>query len=98
MAWTWCISSKPQAPPAQEQAIQVRILADAYGLDIPARSSLVDAILDRQIRNALWWRQHLNAPQPHAADNEQVHARIAWSRREHDYTTDSRTVFASALR
>ncbi|MDO0916973.1 phosphotransferase [Streptomyces sp. DT2A-34] len=98
MAWTWCISSKPQAPPAQEQATQVRILADAYGLDIPARSSLVDAILDRQISNALWWRQHLNAPQPHVADNEQVHARIAWSRREHDYTTANRTVFASALR
>ncbi|MDQ0956093.1 hypothetical protein QFZ24_010102 [Streptomyces phaeochromogenes] len=92
MAWTWCISSKPQAPPAQ-----VRILADAYGLGIPARSSLVDAILDRQIRNALWCRHH-HTPQPHVADNEQVHARITWSRREHDYTTANRTVFTSALR
>ncbi|MFE7278451.1 phosphotransferase [Streptomyces sp. NPDC057623] len=98
MAWTWCISSKPQASPAQEQAAQVRLLADAYGLDTLARSSLVDAILDRQIRNALWWRQHLNTPQPRVADNEQVFSRIAWSRREHDYTAANRDVFLSALR
>ncbi|MFI5555363.1 aminoglycoside phosphotransferase family protein [Streptomyces sp. NPDC051738] len=98
MAWTWCISSKPQGPPAPEQAIQVRTLADAYGLDGSARGSLVDAILDRQTRNALWWRQHLDAPQPRVADNEQVMARIAWSRREHDYTIANRALFASALR
>jgi Ser/Thr protein kinase RdoA (MazF antagonist) len=98
MAWTWCISSKPQAPPTQEQAAQVRTLADAYGLDTPARGSLVDAILDRQLRNALWWCERLNAPQPRMADERQFLARIAWSRREHEYTTANRTVFASALR
>ena len=32
MAWTWCISSKPDAPPAASQAAQVRILAGAYVL------------------------------------------------------------------
>ncbi|KPI00662.1 aminoglycoside phosphotransferase [Actinobacteria bacterium OK074] len=98
MAWTWCISSKTQAPPAQEQAAQVRILADTYGLDAPARADdLVDAVLDRQLRNALWWRQHLEAPHPRVADDDQILARIAWSRREHDYTTAHRAVFTNAL-
>ncbi|MER5185350.1 aminoglycoside phosphotransferase family protein [Streptomyces sp. NPDC002896] len=98
MAWTWCVSSKSQASPVQEQAVQVRILADAYGLDAAARSSLIDAILDRQIRNAVWWRRHLNAPQPRVADKDQILARIAWSRREHDHTAANRAVFARALR
>lgn len=35
MAWTWCISSKPDAPPATAQAAQVRVLADAYGRSKP---------------------------------------------------------------
>ncbi|MEU9228984.1 aminoglycoside phosphotransferase family protein [Streptomyces massasporeus] len=43
MAWTWCISSKPTAPPATVQAAQVRVLADAYGLDAASRSRLIDA-------------------------------------------------------
>ncbi|MFC8571398.1 phosphotransferase family protein [Streptomyces sp. NPDC057245] len=98
MAWTWCISSKPQAPSTRAQAAQVRILANAYGLDTPDRSVLLDAILDRQNRNALWWRRHLDAPEPRVADNEQILARIAWSRREHDHTAVNRAVFASALR
>lgn len=98
MAWTWCISSKPQAPSAHAQAAQVRILADAYGLDTPERGDLVDAILDRQHRNALWWRRHLNASEPRVAGREQILARIAWSRREHDHTAANREVFASALR
>ncbi len=98
LAWTWCVSSKPTAPPAHAQAAQVRILADAYGLDASDRPDLVDAMLDRQARNADWWRGHLNAPAPHVADRDQIRIRIAWSWREHDHTAAHRTVFATALR
>ncbi|MFB7214748.1 aminoglycoside phosphotransferase family protein [Streptomyces sp. NPDC056255] len=98
MAWTWCISSKPQAPSPHTQAHQVRILADSYGLDTSERSNLVNAILDRQNRNALWWHQHLNAPDPRVADSRQILARIAWSWREHEHTAANRAVFANALR
>jgi Ser/Thr protein kinase RdoA (MazF antagonist) len=97
MAWTWCVSSKPQAPPAHAQAAQVRVLADAYGLDAPDRAALLDAMLDRQARNADWWREHLHAPEPRVADSEQIRSRIAWSLREHGHTAAHRSVFATAL-
>ncbi|MFD9427205.1 MULTISPECIES: hypothetical protein [unclassified Streptomyces] len=75
-----------------------RILADSYGLDTPERGNLVDAILDRQNRNALWWHHRLTAPDRRVADSEQILARIAWSRREHEHTAANRAVFANALR
>lgn len=52
----------PEAPPATAQAVQVRLLADACGLDAASRSRLIDVILDRQVRNAQWWRSHLTHP------------------------------------
>ncbi|MFJ9181113.1 phosphotransferase [Streptomyces sp. NPDC102360] len=66
MAWTWCISFKPTAPPATAQAAQVRTLTDAYGLDAASRAHVLDAALTRQLRNADWWRTHLTSP-PHTS-------------------------------
>ncbi|WP_031064316.1 phosphotransferase family protein [Streptomyces sp. NRRL F-5527] len=97
MAWTWCISSKPDAPPAASQAAQVRILAGVYGLDDASRSRLIDAALDRQMRNARWWRHHLMLPSPHVADDHEIAERIRWSEREHAYTLANRTTFDAAL-
>ncbi|MFJ9084691.1 aminoglycoside phosphotransferase family protein [Streptomyces sp. NPDC102384] len=97
MAWTWCISSKPTAPPPTSQATQLRILTDAYGLDAASRPHLLDAILTRQLRNAAWWRTHLTSPPPHAATNAEIHNRIHWSEDEHAYTTTHRKTFAAAL-
>ena len=97
MAWTWCISSKADAPPAIVQAAQIRVLADAYGLDAASRSRLVDAALDRQARNARWWRSHLTRPYPHVADDHEIAERIRWSEREHAYTSAHREAFAAAL-
>ncbi|KAK1180524.1 aminoglycoside phosphotransferase family protein [Streptomyces sp. NBS 14/10] len=99
MAWTWCISSKPDAPPADEQAAQVRILADAYGLQSHEHGDLIDAMLDRQTRNARWWREQLDGPErSRVASAEQIVSRIAWSEREHAFTVAHRPALASALR
>ncbi|MCX5207550.1 phosphotransferase [Streptomyces sp. NBC_00237] len=97
MAWTFCISSKPGAPPAAVQAAQVRVLADAYLLDTCARPRLIGAALDRQTRNAHWWRSRLAGPPPHVADDHEIVERIRWSEREHTYTAANRAVFEAAL-
>ncbi|GAA4489417.1 hypothetical protein GCM10023191_020220 [Actinoallomurus oryzae] len=98
MAWTWCISSKADAPPAAAQAAQVRILIDAYGLTATRRADLLDAILDRQSRNARWWTERLNDPRPGVAGPEQINSSIEWSDREHTFTRTNGRVFAAALR
>ncbi|MFD9500683.1 aminoglycoside phosphotransferase family protein [Streptomyces sp. NPDC060035] len=98
MAWTWCISSRRDAPPAGEQATQVRILTDAYGLDAHGRSGLIDAMLDRQTRNARWWRERSAGPGPQLASADQILSRITWSEREHAFTVANRPALLSALR
>jgi Ser/Thr protein kinase RdoA (MazF antagonist) len=99
LAWLWCVSSKAEAPPAGVQAGQVRLLADAYGLTRAERHVLVDAMLERQCRNARWWAE-ASAPgsPPLGATRQQIADRIAWSRREHAHTAAHRAVFARALR
>jgi Phosphotransferase enzyme family len=97
LAWTWCITSKAEAPPVDAQAAQVRVLADAYGLRARTRARLLDAILDRQARNADWWHAHLLTGAPRIATEEQIAERIAWSHREHAFTAAHRTVFSAAL-
>ncbi|WP_039797348.1 aminoglycoside phosphotransferase family protein [Nocardia araoensis] len=98
MAWTWCVSSKSDAPPASAQAAQVKILADAYGLTTAERADVVDAMLDRQIRNARWWTERRSNLGDRGAGAEQIAARIAWSQREHTYTRSHRAAFVAALR
>jgi aminoglycoside phosphotransferase (APT) family kinase protein len=97
MAWTWCISSKPDAPPAAVQAAQVRVLSDAYGLDAVSRPHLVRAALDRQTRNARWWRGHLARPSPRVAGDHEIAERVRWSEREHAFTSAHRHTFEAAL-
>lgn len=97
MTWTWCISSKPTAPPATSQAAQIRTLTDAYGLDAASRAHLLDAVLTRQLRNAGWWRTHLTSPPPRAADPHRIRERIHWSTQEHAFTTTHSKTFAAAL-
>lgn len=98
MAWTWCVSSRPDRGPVSMQAAQVRLLADAYGLAPQSRPALIDAMLDRQARNAHWWHGYLDRPGPHRAGEDQIAARIAWSWREHGFTAAHRADFAAALR
>ncbi|MBK6010081.1 aminoglycoside phosphotransferase family protein [Streptomyces sp. MBT53] len=96
-AWTWCVSSRPTAPPAAAQANQVRILADAYGLEACARGELVDVMLDRQARNASWWRQRLGELELRPDEAELIVSRVEWSEREHAHTAAYRSTFERAL-
>ncbi|MEV6946854.1 aminoglycoside phosphotransferase family protein [Streptomyces sp. NPDC051172] len=97
LAWTWCVSSRSDRGPVSAQAAQVRLLADSYGLVPQSRPTLIDAMLDRQTRNARWWHDQRDRPGPHRAGEDRIAARIAWSEREHDYTAAHRAEFAAAL-
>jgi thiamine kinase-like enzyme len=89
-AWTWCISSKYDD--VERQAAQVRVLVDAYGLAGPERDAVVDATLERQLRNVRFWTEAaVEVTEQERAD------RIAWSRREHAFTAANRQVFEQAL-
>ncbi|MCX5048270.1 MULTISPECIES: aminoglycoside phosphotransferase family protein [unclassified Streptomyces] len=98
MAWTWCVSSRPDRGPVTAQAAQVRLLADAYGLAPHRHPDLIDAMMDRQACNARWWHGYLGRPGPRGTGEDEILARIAWSRREHDHTAAHRAEFAAALR
>jgi hypothetical protein len=80
VAWLWCVSSKAQAPPVHAQAAQVRELADAYGLASVERGVLVDAMLERQARNARFWAEIQANQGAIEATCRQIADRIAWSR------------------
>lgn len=97
MAWTWCIASKDTAPAVPNQADQVRTLVDAYGLDAHERGELVDAILERQSRNARFWTEWVPGPSEVQPDEDVIVARIEWSRREHAFVDGHRAAFERAL-
>jgi Ser/Thr protein kinase RdoA (MazF antagonist) len=96
MAWTWSIASK-QALPLERQAEQVRLIADAYGLETAERHVLVDCILERQARNVRFWAEFQAEPANAPATPEQLADRIEWSRREHAFVAQHRDVFDRAL-
>ncbi|MFJ9841735.1 phosphotransferase [Kitasatospora sp. NPDC101155] len=96
MAWTWCIAAKPTAPTVQKQAAQVRLLADAYRLEAAGRAALVDAILERQIRNARFWAEQPPADRTGASAST-IASRIQWSRLAHAFVHTHRQTFDQAL-
>ncbi|MEU0665297.1 phosphotransferase [Streptomyces lavendulocolor] len=95
-AWTWCIASKCTVP-VERQAKQVKILADAYGLQGPERGVMVDAILERQARNARFWAELMASPDTAPTEPEVLASRIEWSRREFAFTAAHRSAFEEAL-
>jgi Ser/Thr protein kinase RdoA (MazF antagonist) len=88
-AWTWCIASKR---PLETQPAQLKVLIDAYDLTGSRRRAVVDAILERQLRNAHFWTEAtIEVPEEQRAE------RIAWSHREHAFTSTNRDAFEQAL-
>lgn len=97
-AWAWCISSKTSVrPPVEIQAHQVRILADEYGLDAGARTVLIDSILERQERNALFWSSAIDNAEGILTPVEKMFEIVHWSRHEAAYVAANRRVFQLAL-
>ncbi|RPH76687.1 MAG: aminoglycoside phosphotransferase family protein [Nitrospiraceae bacterium] len=98
MAWTWCISSRPDRSPSAYQAVQVRLLAVAYGLGSSDREKMIRAALKRQELNLHFWKTHLaNGAQTHSACTEEIQDRIDWTQREMTYTQANQTSFERAL-
>lgn len=95
-AWTWTISSK-QVMALEDQAAQVRLIADVYGLEDAERRALVDCILERQSRNVRFWAEFLASPETAPAAPDVLADRIAWSKREHRFVYAHREVFDGAL-
>ncbi|MFE0138463.1 phosphotransferase [Streptomyces sp. NPDC059037] len=96
MAWTWSISSK-QVMALADQAAQVRLIADVYGLEEAERRALADCILERQSRNVRFWAECLAHPETAPAAPDVLADRIAWSKREHRFVYAHREVFDRAL-
>ncbi len=106
LAWSWCISGRPDRGPAAEQARQVRLLADAYGLDVHRRRRLVRAIDERLEGNVALWRtvgtgtadsaaQHPVAQHPDA--RRRADEVVAWTRSEQRFVAENAPVFQAAL-
>lgn len=96
MAWSWCISSKATRGDAADQARQVRVLADAYGLSDAQRRQLPAAVHERLERNERLWQERVNLDSaglisPTAAEV------LAWTRQEKAFVTPNRSVFAVSL-
>jgi aminoglycoside phosphotransferase (APT) family kinase protein len=96
MAWSWCISSKPTREMPTEQAHQVRVLADAYGLSADQRRRLPTAIEDRILRNERFWRQRADQQQVSHAGPGAAEV-LAWTRQEAAHFASCRRAFAAAL-
>ncbi|MFJ9380203.1 hypothetical protein [Streptomyces sp. NPDC101455] len=72
-------------------------MADAHGLGAHERGRLLDAILERQSRNARFWTERVPGPGELEPDEAVIATRVEWSRREHAFVTAHRAVFERAL-
>ena len=97
LAWAWCISSRPDRGPVTEQARQVRLLADGYGLGPAGRGRLLAAVMDRLRRNEVFWNQVLENPQASPKARRHAPEVLAWTRREADYVAEHRRAFVATL-
>lgn len=98
MAWTWCVSSRPDRGPAAFQAEQVRVLSDAYRLATCDRHRVVDAIIKQQKRNLRFWTTYLtDKTRTVSTLPETIQQRVDWTEREKAFTQSNRTVFERVL-
>jgi Ser/Thr protein kinase RdoA (MazF antagonist) len=97
MAWSWCLSSRPDRGPAAEQARQVRVLADAYGLGHTDRQLLPEAIGQRLLRNATFWRGVLQQPHLPHRRYQRATETLEWTRREFDHLQTHQTTLMAAM-
>ena len=101
VAWSWCISGRPDRGPAPEQAQQVRLVADAYGLHRRDRLRLLAAIHEQLNRNVATWQAVAARSRNPTADHPDARLRanevISWTRSEQRYVTGNGDAFTAAL-
>ncbi|MEQ5841875.1 aminoglycoside phosphotransferase family protein [Paraburkholderia acidicola] len=97
MAWTWCVSSKPERGPVERQAAQLRVLANAYGLASQDRPGLITAMLQRQSQNIAFWSERIDVFEGPTTSSAEIRERVAWSRREMEFTGAYSDLFLSAI-
>jgi Ser/Thr protein kinase RdoA (MazF antagonist) len=98
LGWTWCVSSKASRGPADVQARQLRAMGAAYGLLPVQASRLVESMIERQGRNVTFWSDRMENFEGPPTPKEEIQERVAWSRREMEFTSAHRSQFARALR
>lgn len=97
MAWSWCLSSRPDREPATEQARQVRVLADAYGLGHADRQRLPAAIRQRLLRNETFWRDVLQDPRLPQERHARAAETLKWTRREFRHIETHHAILTAAV-
>jgi aminoglycoside phosphotransferase (APT) family kinase protein len=101
LAWSLYISGRRDRGPAAEQARQVRLLTDAYGLDHHGRRGLVRAIDALLERNVVVWHAVAPSPPRTVADDPDVRRRagevVAWTRSEQRFVAEHAAAFTGAL-
>lgn len=97
MAWTWCVSSKPEPGSVELQAAQLRVLADAYGLARQDRQGLVAAMIQRQSQNIAFWSERIDAFEGPPTNTAEIQERVDGSRREMDFTKAHSELFLEAI-
>jgi aminoglycoside phosphotransferase (APT) family kinase protein len=98
MGWYWCVHSWLAATvPPSEQARQLRVVAESYGLALAGRQRLLDAVLVAQLRNAHRCARRLRELRLSAAARDHAERSRAWSTHEHSWLTANRAAFMSEL-
>jgi hypothetical protein len=80
-----------------EQARQVRVLADAYGLSGDQRRRLPAAIEDRLVRNERFWRERADQQHPGHAGPRAAEV-LAWTGRKPPTSHLVEGLFAAVMR
>ncbi|MEZ4323251.1 MAG: phosphotransferase [Myxococcota bacterium] len=92
-AWAWCLSDRP-ARTLDDQAAQLGVLVEGYGLDRAGRAGLIDAVLERYTRNIGFWRERGAAGLSPA---DRVDDIVGWTARMRAFTELHRVELSSAL-
>lgn len=97
-AWVCCINSQwLQQAPVVEQARQLRLFADSYGLERNRRCHVVSAVISCQLDTIRWADRSL--AERNLSDPVRQHAArlLVGCKREHAFTLTNRAGFDSAL-
>jgi len=98
-AWLCCVNSAwLQTAPLAEQARQLRLLTDSYGLPRRRRGQLLDALSARQLESVRWANRCLADDYESERVREHASRILVGCMREHLFVLEHRAAFERALR